>query len=449
MALLTRRLLLALVALLAAPWASAQVPATSAFTYQGQLKAAGAPANGTYDFLFRMFNAATAGSQTGPTICADNVQVTDGLITVSLDFGLQFDSTARWLQIAVRADSTVGNCDLGTFTTLSPRQLLTGTPYASGLTIPIQEFTDYSGSGLLISNDGGTAVEGDSLSPAQAAVLALNSAPNGPAYGVYGESDATSGIGVYGRALFGAQSRGVMGESTDGFGGYFIGKGYFSGFVGLGTTTPAVPLQVAGGSDLTLVSGGNIVIGQITANNIVMDNNEIQARNNNSAASLYINANGGSVGIGTNNPNATLSVNGAATKPGGGSWTNFSDARLKKNIQPITGALTTMLQLRGVTFEYIDSKAIDELPGTRTGMIAQDVEKVMPDWVSAGPDGMKRITYRGFEALTVEALRETTHAQERADDRIHVLEKENQELRQRLASVEAALATLARSSKAE
>lgn len=114
----------------------------------------------------------------------------------------------------------------------------------------------------------------------------------------------------------------------------------------------------------------------------------------------------GNVGIGTNAPGAFgLLVNGSAAKPGGGSWSNSSDLRLKKNVAPLTGSLNTLLGLRGVTFEYKDPAAIHELPGTRIGFIAQEVEQVIPDWVEE-VDGYKRLTIRGFEALTVEALRE-------------------------------------------
>jgi hypothetical protein len=38
-------------------------------------------------------------------------------------------------------------------------------------------------------------------------------------------------------------------------------------------------------------------------------------------------------------PNATLTVNGTASKPGGGTWSTFSDARLKKNIAPLVQTL--------------------------------------------------------------------------------------------------------------
>jgi hypothetical protein len=114
----------------------------------------------------------------------------------------------------------------------------------------------------------------------------------------------------------------------------------------------------------------------------------------------------GEVGIATVSPAFTLHVNGSAGKPGGGSWTNSSDMRLKKNVMNLESALQSLLKLRGVTFEYKDPKAINELDGQRIGVIAQEVEKVFPDWVEDREDGYKTVTFRGFEALTVEALRE-------------------------------------------
>ena len=113
------------------------------------------------------------------------------------------------------------------------------------------------------------------------------------------------------------------------------------------------------------------------------------------------------VGINTNNPQGfTLACNGGACKPGGGSWSSCSDGRLKKNVRQLDGALDTLLALRGVTFEFEDPDAINELPGIQMGMIAQEVEKVFPQWIHEAPDGYKRQTFRGFEALAVEALRE-------------------------------------------
>src|SRR5262245_28221281 len=106
--------------------APAQVPVTSAFTYQAQIKASGNPLSATADVLFKLFDAAALGNQVGATQTVLNTSVTDGLFTAQLDFGAAaFDGNARWVEIAVR--SPAGS---GTYTTLSPRQPLTVAPYA-------------------------------------------------------------------------------------------------------------------------------------------------------------------------------------------------------------------------------------------------------------------------------------------------------------------------------
>src|SRR5207244_1770354 len=84
--------------------------------------------------------------------------------------------------------------------------------------------------------------------------------------------------------------------------------------------------------------------------------------------------NNGFVGIGTTSPSFLLHVNGSAGKPGGGSWAVASDRRLKKNVQDLDHPLDRLLRLRGVTFEYKDPAAVNELPGIQTGMVAQEVE---------------------------------------------------------------------------
>jgi hypothetical protein len=141
----------------------------------------------------------------------------------------------------------------------------------------------------------------------------------------------------------------------------------------------------------------------------------------------------GLVGIGTTAPGYMLEVNGSAGKPGGGSWTSTSDQRLKKNIRSLSGVLEKLLALRGVSFEYKEPEKIHERTGERLGMVAQEVEPIFPDWVETGSDGYKRLTYRGFEALTVEALREL---REEKETRIAALETEVDELKARLEKLE-------------
>ncbi len=100
----------------------------TSFTYQGRLLDGGRPASGTYDFQFRLYNAANGGSAVGSPVVKEDVPVNDGLFTVLLDFGGVFDGSALWLEIGVRpGDST------GAFTPLHPRQALTPTPYALAL----------------------------------------------------------------------------------------------------------------------------------------------------------------------------------------------------------------------------------------------------------------------------------------------------------------------------
>src|SRR5688500_8883463 len=107
-------------------------PTVTGFTYQGQLNDGANPANGQYDFTFKLFDSSAGGVQVGSTITKTNQTVSNGLFTVTLDFGTTpypgpFTGEARWLEIAVR--STGG----GGFTTLSPRQALTAAPYALSL----------------------------------------------------------------------------------------------------------------------------------------------------------------------------------------------------------------------------------------------------------------------------------------------------------------------------
>ena len=82
--------------------------AASPFTYQGRLVDGGALANGSYELTFRLFNDATAGAPVGSALVLAPVGVTNGLFTVSLDFGNSvFDGSARWLELAARTNGAL------------------------------------------------------------------------------------------------------------------------------------------------------------------------------------------------------------------------------------------------------------------------------------------------------------------------------------------------------
>ena len=98
----------------------------TAFTYQGSLTDHGVPATGLYDLRFTIYNALDGGSPVGTTVAVDDLGVTNGLFTVTLDSGANvFTGPARWLNIGVRPGASTG-----AYTDLDPRQPLTAAPYA-------------------------------------------------------------------------------------------------------------------------------------------------------------------------------------------------------------------------------------------------------------------------------------------------------------------------------
>src|SRR5438128_12603250 len=108
--------------LLAATSAFAQ---TSSVTYQGRLTDGGAAANGNYDLQFAVFDSLSGGTQIGSTQTLNTVAVSNGVFTVSLDFGANaFNGANRFLEISARPTGA------GSFTLLTPRQQITSTPYA-------------------------------------------------------------------------------------------------------------------------------------------------------------------------------------------------------------------------------------------------------------------------------------------------------------------------------
>jgi hypothetical protein len=110
--------------------ASAQ-PITTVFTYQGELTDGTAPLSGTYDFTFRLFDAASGGTQFGPALCSDDLAVVNGKFTVNLDFGSSFPGVRRFLQVQVRSGAEGDCANTSGYTTLLPRQETTATPYAT------------------------------------------------------------------------------------------------------------------------------------------------------------------------------------------------------------------------------------------------------------------------------------------------------------------------------
>src|SRR3989442_14077443 len=104
--------------------ATAALGQTTSFTYQGRLTDGGTAANGNYDLQFVLFDSLSGGAQVGSTQTINTVPVSNGVFTVSLDFGANaFTGASRFLEISARPAG-------GSFILLTPRQQVTSTPYA-------------------------------------------------------------------------------------------------------------------------------------------------------------------------------------------------------------------------------------------------------------------------------------------------------------------------------
>jgi hypothetical protein len=96
----------------------------TAFTYQGRLNSGGSPANGLYDFRFRL-DADPAGNTILATLLTNAIPVTNGLFTTTIDFGGGFfNGSNYWLEVDVKTNN------FATYTALNPLQQITPAPYA-------------------------------------------------------------------------------------------------------------------------------------------------------------------------------------------------------------------------------------------------------------------------------------------------------------------------------
>ena len=218
--------------------------------------------------------------------------------------------------------------------------------------------------------------------------------------------------------------------------GYFAVQTYGSermritsgGNVGIGTSSPATPLDIVAGS-----GAGAISIRGNTSSNTgdlyyfsndgatlysyirgTSTNLEFRAQGSrdllyytNSSERMRITS-GGNVGIGTTSPGYKLEVNGDVA--GVGAYVNLSDARLKKDIVTIDNALDKVLALRGVYYNWdlgnANGRNLDSV--NHIGLIAQEVEPILPQVVKTAKDEnqTKSIAYSDIIPVLINAIKE-------------------------------------------
>jgi hypothetical protein len=166
-----------------------------------------------------------------------------------------------------------------------------------------------------------------------------------------------------------------------------------TGAVGIGSdiANPVGLLEVAGRTYVSTVSSnpnatladdtGYLILGQENGPNMVLDRDEIQARNDGVASTLHLNYQGGEVRV--NNVVVT------------------SDARLKKDVVELEPGLDEVLKLRPVAFSW--TKHDD---GRHIGLVAQEAQKVVGEVVSADDDGTLGISYQSLVPVLIKAIQE-------------------------------------------
>jgi endosialidase-like protein len=215
-----------------------------------------------------------------------------------------------------------------------------------------------------------------------------------------GSGSATGGVGVYGWAVSG---RGVEGESNEGGIGVWARADSGIGLAALSSTGTAVSAFSGSGAVIATFTGpGSVGIGTPTPYD-----------------KLHV---AGDIRVGTDTTGCIKDAD--ATVIAG---TCSSDARLTKNITPFASALGSLTQLQPVYFDWRAEEFPERhLGNTRSfGLIAQDVEAVLPELVTTDAEGYKAVKYGELPFYMLQAIKD--------------LKVENELLKQQLKLQEAQL----------
>ncbi|MCB0517078.1 MAG: tail fiber domain-containing protein [Chitinophagales bacterium] len=290
-------------------------------------------------------------------------------------------------------------------------------------------------------------------------------------YGSY-SSNASTGYGIYARSSNASSvNYGIYSTAT---GSAAINYGIYATASGAATNYAAYfngITRLDGGTDVGAASGGDVVIGNFAGQNIGMDNNEIQARNDSVVSTLYLNWDGGNIqmgdgnvsigkiaalrdlhikqkvanvairtehqtdadywetGIGTSTKNYKFYYNGAIKADiasADGAYLQSSDRRLKTDIEPLGNTLEKIMQLKPATYYYTDSKEF--ATSKSVGFIAQEVEQVFPQSVRDVDNGYKGVVYDHFAVYAIAAIQEL-------NGKLETKTSENEDLKKELTDV--------------
>ena len=139
---------------------------------------------------------------------------------------------------------------------------------------------------------------------------------------------------------------------------------------------------------------------------------------------------GGNVGIGKSNPLEKFDVDGSARAY---RFKEYSDERLKENVETIENSLELITKLRGVQFEWIDQSKGE---GEHFGVIAQEVEQVFPEVVHTDSEGFKSVEYSKLVVPLIEAVKALRAANVELKNKNRLLEVSIEDIYARLDQLE-------------
>ena len=198
----------------------------------------------------------------------------------------------------------------------------------------------------------------------------------------------------------------------------------------IGTTNPSSSLYVASShadSNISVWAPSNPSI-------------RIADNNSNSAFFALSDTNGSYVNWGSNG-NAGLIIGssgavmvaaggpangtGAVLTAGSSAWSTWSDRRLKRDIVPLSESLDRILNLNGYNYHYLSDASSSPL---RVGLIAQEVESVLPEAVDKNEKGFLQVRYTEVIPLIVSAFKEFYQAWKTNQVAVHqeLIEKDRQ-----------------------
>jgi hypothetical protein len=220
--------------------------------------------------------------------------------------------------------------------------------------------------------------------------------------------------------------------------------------LGIGTTSPYAELHISKDIDTgniaknsdwhTDLSNSQLLLSGVSGTGVnqrlaigyenVDDYAFLQAADHNSniaAKDIVLQPKGGNVGIGTTSPGEILDVNGTVQAT---SFNATSDARLKDNITPLNNPLLKIVQLQGVTFTWKkeDTNIIN------AGLIAQDIEKVIPEVVTTQSNEMqqKSVNYNGLIPYLIESVKTLSNEKNNMQQEIDDLKLENEVMKEKM-----------------